>query len=90
MVTVTSAPGSPVPEMVGDGLFVEEPAAGAATAGATGATVSTVVDTGTEGDEVFPAGSVWVAANRCVPSGRAEPSVQDHVPSAATVVVHTG
>src|SRR5580765_226412 len=86
-VTVTVAPGSPVPPMVGVLSFVDDPSAGAVITGAVGALVSTVKVTGADGGETFPAGSGWVAVSVVVPCGSGVVGVTNHVPPASTVAV---
>src|SRR5580765_6432090 len=89
-VTVTVAPASPVPLTVGVSSLVTDPSTGAVITGAAGAAVSTVMVTGAEGKELFPAGSVWVAVRVVSPSGSGVVGVTDHVPPASTVVVPIG
>jgi hypothetical protein len=61
-VTVTVAPGSPVPVNVGVESLVTDPEVGAVTTGAIGAVVSMVTPMVVAGDS-FPEGSVWVTVN---------------------------
>ena len=60
MLTVTVAPGSPVPVIVGVSSLIVEPSSGAVITGGSGMPVSRVnVDVAS--GEVFPPSSVWVA-----------------------------
>lgn len=85
---VTVAPGSAVPETVGEGEVVE-PSAGASTTGEAGAVASTVKVRGIEvavGPELFAA----VATATCGPSPNAGATVHDQLPEASAVVVQAG
>ena len=64
--TVTVAPGSPVPVIVGVLSLIVEPSAGAMITGGSGTSVSTVKVDEASGD-TFPAGSVWMAVAVCSP-----------------------
>jgi hypothetical protein len=86
--TVTVAPSSPAPVMVGDASLVTEPFAGAVMLGATGGTVSTVNVTAPLAGEVLPAASRCVAVMVCDPSANVEDG-QDHVPPATTTAVQS-
>src|SRR5918998_257113 len=88
-VTVTVAPGSPVPVIVGVLSAVISPSVGEVTTGASGAVASTVnVLVGDAGD-VLPAASVCVADTVCSPSASGSVSARLQVPSGCTVVVPT-
>jgi hypothetical protein len=86
--TVTVAPASPEPVIVGVLSFVVEPLAGAVMAGADGAVVSTVNVTGADAGDVLPAGSVCVAVIVCEPSLNGADGTQLQPPPAATTAVH--
>ena len=88
-LTVTVLLGSAVPAMVGVVLPVVLPGAGAVMAGATGATVSTVIGTGVPAGLELPAASVATACSRCGPLASGVPDVQLHVPFCCTVAVQT-
>ena len=88
-VTVTEAPGSPVPDTIGVESDVVEPSAGPEITGAAGPLESTVNDTGADAGDTLPAGSSCVASSECGPSDNGVTGVHDHVPPAPTVAVHT-
>lgn len=83
-LTVTVAPGSPVPVKVGVVSEVKVPAVGAVNNGTAGATVSTVRACAAEAEPMLPAGSVCFAEMECRPSVSGLTGVQDHTPAALT------
>src|ERR671917_288304 len=88
-VTVTVAPGSPVPVIVGVLSEIVDPSAGLSTTGASGTVVSTVNVTVSDAGDVLPAGSVCVAVTVWSPSASGVVTSRLQVPSGATVVVPT-
>lgn len=88
-VTLITAPGSPVPEMIGELEGVVLPLVGAKTTGAAGAVVSIVNFSGAVG-LVLPATSLAVTASVWGPLAIGRLGVQDQLPLASAIVVQIG
>src|SRR5690606_13692831 len=88
VVTVTVAPGSPMPEMVGVESLVDVPSAGTSIAGGA-AVASTKNSTDSDTPDRLPAGSTWLANTVWPPSDSARSSGTSmvQVPSGSTVAV---